>query len=213
MLFYEIHYIILCIPEINDINCLIMVYQERNKTVPIRLFYNNTGRAVIEFRIVNLDKRFISRDKTGIKGIFIPGAYILNYVPFHFRAICFPVSHVICSHWNICVYRIRIFRHVFILQFLVKCAQKRRKCHLLKIRQLVWLNSFLFTEIPIYIIRRKLRPVMVGTEIQILVIVFTQGINSIYRLYAVRQTVIIPDGLLLIRSAQRFQLLFAEHDS
>ena len=56
MLFYEIHYIILCIPEINDINCLIMVYQERNKTVPIRLFYNNTGRAVIEFRIVNLTR-------------------------------------------------------------------------------------------------------------------------------------------------------------
>ena len=68
MLFYEIHYIILCIPEINDINCLIMVYQERNKTVPIRLFYNNTGRTVIELRIVNLYERLVSADKAGIQG-------------------------------------------------------------------------------------------------------------------------------------------------
>ena len=67
MFFDKIHYIILCIPEIDDINCLVMVDQERNKAVPVRLLYNNTGRAVIELRIVNLYERLISADKTGIQ--------------------------------------------------------------------------------------------------------------------------------------------------
>ena len=181
-----------------------MIYKEWNKCISIGFLYYQNRTSVILRRIMNPAKRLIPADEAVVLGSLVPLCYIRNHLIIHCVAVYIYVLHVIGCQRNIGSHIIRVLlQRLRLVAIGIHSPQKILKLHGLVLLKRRWLHLLFIHKFTVCIICSQGSPVVITSEIQILIIMIFKRGKHIYRNHVLIQAVMnILDCLFLVTAPQ-----------